>query len=91
MIGTMKGTGLTSTSLKEMLRRHVYLSDSTSAWTLGFSVYKTKYGDLFFHSGNNGDFTCSMAFNKDKKCGYVILTNNNRAGYIEDKILPLFK
>ncbi|MEO5888807.1 MAG: serine hydrolase [Ferruginibacter sp.] len=97
IIGIMNGKGLSTASLNEMLKRQVYLTnqdwidDSGEAWTLGFAVKKTKHGDLFSHSGNNGDFTCNMRFYKNLKCGFVILTNCNRSGDVNDKIAPIFR
>lgn len=81
MIGMMDCEELSSKSCKEMFSEVSDLPEEWDAdfWGLGIEITETKYGRMFSHSGDNGDFTCYSLFFEDTKDGYVYLTNSNLA------------
>ena len=92
MIGLINGQGLSKKSLAEMFKQQSKVPDWDDAdfWGLGINMKKTDYGTRYMHSGNNGDFTAYFIMYKDKKKGFVFMTNCNRAGDLFDKLEPFY-
>ncbi len=92
MIGLINGQGLSKKSLAEMFKQQSKVPDWDDAdfWGLGINMKKTDYGTRYMHSGNNGDFTAYFMMYKDKKKGFVFMTNCNRAGDLFDKLEPFY-
>ena len=53
---------------------------------LGLFFEKSPNGQVFRHSGNNGDFKCTFRYYDNSKKGYIILTNGNTGDFILDEI-----
>ena len=83
-------------SYQVMLKPAVQLTDSVQildngeAWGLGIAIKKTPWGPRYYHSGNNGDFTAYSVLYKDRKSGFVFLTNCNRAADLFEQLEPWF-
>jgi len=85
LIAIMKGRGLRKNSMDEMLKAQVQLPDDdnqrkysgATEWSLGFARIPSRYGTNLAHGGNNWGFSSSFLMNKEKKFGYVFLTNSN--------------
>ncbi len=92
MIGIMNGKGLSKNMIKEMFKEQTKVPDwkSTDAWGLGISMKKTKYGMRYMHSGDNGDFTAYFIMNREKKAGFIFLTNCEKARALFQKLEPYF-
>ncbi|WP_165439467.1 serine hydrolase domain-containing protein [Chryseobacterium phocaeense] len=92
MIGLMNEEGLSKKSAHEMFKVQSKVPDWDDAdyWGLGIGMKSTAYGMRYMHSGNNGDFTAYFIMYKDKKSGFVFLTNCNRAGDLFEKLEPYF-
>jgi CubicO group peptidase (beta-lactamase class C family) len=73
---------LTGASLKEMLRPQVK-RNGESSWALGWEINHTENGDFIRHGGGNPGFSCLMAWSRERKSGYVIMTNTEDIGYFE--------
>ena len=86
MVALMEGEGLKPALSDEMFKEQVQLpADSETrrltgetAWGLGIAIEPTPYGIHYEHGGNNGDFQSGMMFFRDKKLGYVFMTNSDR-------------
>lgn len=97
LIALMKHKGISKASLDEMLKEQVkvpkdndaYTIDGDRAWGLGIAIIPTKYGTIYEHGGNNGDFQSGFKYLKIKKTGYVFFTNCDN-GNIFNKNLTAF-
>lgn len=83
LIALMEHKGIGAASLDEMLREQVpvprdndiYLEEGYTAWGLGIAIRPTRYGTAYEHGGNNGDFQSGYSYLRDRKTGYVFMTN----------------
>lgn len=99
VIGLMNGTGLTQESHDELLSMqfrlpedHVFATSfGQKAWTLGLSLDSTAYGNIYGHGGNNGDFQSHFEFSRDKRLGYVFLTNSDVGERFNTKLKPFLR
>ena len=99
MIGLMNGVGLKKETYDELLSEqyrlpddHVFLTSfGQRAWALGFSIDSTAYGDVFGHGGNNGDFESHFEFSRDRKFGYVFLTNSDVGERFNTRLKPFLR
>lgn len=86
MVALMNGEGLTSALSEEMFKEQSQIPEDSetrkltgeTAWGLGIAIEPTPYGVRYEHGGNNGEFQSGMMFYKDKKLGYVFMTNSDR-------------
>ncbi|MGQ8336637.1 serine hydrolase domain-containing protein [Sunxiuqinia sp. A32] len=82
IIAVMNNVGLKKESYDDMLKEQVKIPDemrnkiSESGWGLGFAISNTNNGTTYSHGGNNLGYTSGFRFNKEKKIGYVFLTNS---------------
>lgn len=67
---------LNATSLKEMLRPQIRLTDSVW-WGLGWAIEHTKAGDIITHSGDNPGFKAMAAASLPRQAGFIIMTNGD--------------
>ncbi len=72
---------LSASSLREMVRPQIELSESLS-WGLGWEIQHTRAGDVISHGGENPGYQALVAASMRRKAGFVILTNGDR-GYDE--------
>ena len=85
MIAMMNEDGLDEASYDELFSTQWTLPDDhdfvvnydQSEWSLGFAIEPAPDGNIYAHGGNNGDFQSYFEFSKDKKMGYVFLSNSN--------------
>jgi CubicO group peptidase (beta-lactamase class C family) len=90
LIGVMDGKILSKASYDEMLRQQVRL-DSTArqshvgdtGWGLGFAIGPTAYGNEYSHGGNNWGYTGFFMLNREKRFGFVVLTNSDQMNAIK--------
>jgi CubicO group peptidase (beta-lactamase class C family) len=68
------GFRLNRASLKEMVRPHVKVDDSTS-WALGWQIRHTNNVNLIQHQGGHRGFQAFAAASVEGKSGYVVMTN----------------
>jgi CubicO group peptidase (beta-lactamase class C family) len=69
---------LSKATLDEMVRPQVKLTDSLS-WGLGWAIdHKKTAGDIISHSGDNPGFKTMTAASREKKNGFIIMTNGDR-------------
>ena len=94
LIGVMDNKVLTRASMDEMLRVQVQLDSAAgrnqpgvTAWGLGFAITPTPYGVDHSHGGNNWGYTGEFMMNKDKKFGFVVLTNTDQVNAIKQNVL----
>lgn len=89
LIAIMNNKGLKKESMEEMLKAQVEIpEDNNLRWDFGETEYSLGFGRKistdgvnFTHTGNNWGFSSSFMFNKEKKFGYVFLTNSNSCHY----------
>jgi CubicO group peptidase (beta-lactamase class C family) len=92
----INGDGLKKASFEELLTPAANPEgpngpdDNGHRWGLGIAAKSTPYGWCHMHSGNNGDFTGSFVFFKEKRCGFVFMTNCNRGGDLNARLEPYF-
>lgn len=86
LIALMKGKGLQKKTMDEMLKEQNHFAEDNdlletgqTGWCLGFSMKPTTHGIRYLHTGNNHDFQSYCAFYKEKKYGFVLFTNCNKA------------
>ena len=99
IIGLIEGEGLSRKSTEEMLKTqvklpadHPFVSNfDTPEWALGFGVDPTDYGRVLSHGGNNGDFQSYFEFQKERRFGYVFLTNSDRGDRLNARLKPLMR
>jgi CubicO group peptidase (beta-lactamase class C family) len=70
---------LSAGSLREMVRPQVKVTESMS-WGLGWTIERTKAGDIIAHSGDNPGYKAMAAVSMQRKAGFMIMTNGDR-GY----------
>jgi CubicO group peptidase (beta-lactamase class C family) len=68
---------LNATSLGEMLRSQIKVTDSLS-WGLGWAIEHTKAGDVIAHSGDNPGYKAMTAASLPRRAGFIIMTNGDR-------------
>lgn len=99
-LALLEGRGLSATRLADMLKPH---SERPADWRddgppptsgLGLFITQTPCGTSYGHGGRNGGpgsgyFTSNSAVYRDRKVGYVFLTNNDQALRF-DKALRVF-
>ena len=69
---------LTRASLEEMVRPQIKITDTLS-WGLGWAIVRQKSGgDIITHSGDNPGFKALTAASREKKTGFIIMTNGDR-------------
>lgn len=86
MVALMNGEGLSPELSEQMLKEQALIPEGSetrkltgqTAWGLGIAIEPTPYGLRYEHGGNNGGFQSGMMFFKDKKLGYVFMTNSDR-------------
>lgn len=69
-------------SLAEMLRPQVKLDpqtkiDGASSWALGWAVRERANGNCIVHSGGQAGFQCLTVASREKKSGFIIMTNSD--------------
>jgi CubicO group peptidase (beta-lactamase class C family) len=57
-----------------------------SYYGYGFVIDSTKYGTRYQHTGNNGIFTGGFMFFRERKLGFVILTNGDKGVLLDLKL-----
>ncbi len=70
---------LNASSLREMVRPQIRISDSLS-WGLGWEIQHTKAGDVISHGGENPGYEALVAASLRRKAGFIIFTNGDN-GY----------
>lgn len=86
MIAMIEGHGLSSEMTELFHAEHsrvpvdsdTHRASGVTAWSLGLGMEPTEYGTRYKHGGNNGDFQSGMMFFRDRKLGYVFLTNSDK-------------
>lgn len=86
MLALMGDSDLDPLLIEEMLKEQVEIPEDNptrqltgqTAWGLGIAIEPTAYGIRYEHGGNNGDFQSGMMFFREKKLGYVFMTNSDR-------------
>jgi CubicO group peptidase (beta-lactamase class C family) len=69
---------LSASSLKEMARPQVKITDSIS-WGVGWAIEPGKAGgDIISHSGDNPGFKALTAASVERKAAFIIMTNGDR-------------
>lgn len=97
MVAIMNNDGLTRDSANEFFSNQSVVPVDTTThkingvthWGLGIAIEPTPFGNRYEHGGNNGDFTSSMMLYREKKIGYVLLTNSENAQTLNAKIEKL--
>ncbi len=99
MISLMNETGLDAASFDTLFAQqyqlpedHVFVTNyDQRAWTLGFSEAPTPQGAMHGHGGNNGDFQSYFELSRDKKFGYVYLTNSDQGEQFNLVLRPFLR
>lgn len=85
LIAIMENRGLKTETYDEMLKENIKLKPDNElstilgvdSWALGFALTHSDKGLIYSHAGNNLGYTSRFAIIKDKKYGYVFLTNGD--------------
>lgn len=68
-------------SLVEMVRPHVKVpNDPNGSWALGWAVQHNDKGNIISHGGHNTGFHSFAGALRERKSGYVIMSNGDSAG-----------
>lgn len=86
--GTPDSPYLTQTSIDEMLRPQIKITQSLD-WGLGWGIEHTPNGDFFWHWGDVGTFKSFTVASQNLKTGIVILTNSENGLKICEEIVRL--
>lgn len=91
LVGLLNYTCLNQANTDSLLMRRVKVTDDDGNptgqyYAYGFVVDSTKYGDRYQHTGNNGSFTGGFMFMRNKKLGYVVLTNGDNGVLLDLKL-----
>lgn len=94
MQGLMDQKGLKAETYQDMFGLHTTIpregADKKEGreeyFGLGIWQEKTPYGMVFGHGGNNGDFKCQFKMYKDLKMGFVVFTNADTGGHLNDAL-----
>lgn len=79
---------LKKASVEEMLRPQVKTGDVYSrSWGLGWQIAHTDRGDVIQHGGDNPGFHCIAAASRERKSGFVIMTNSDSGPALLGKLL----
>ena len=80
---------VSGTSLQEMLRPQVKLTDTLS-WGLGWAIEQHPgMGDIISHSGDNPGFKTMTAASAHRRSAFIILTNGDRG--FDEVIRPVLR
>jgi CubicO group peptidase (beta-lactamase class C family)/GNAT superfamily N-acetyltransferase len=91
VIATLKGVGLNSKTMNEMLRPQIQVQEGSTnsienytgklsnsvSWSLGWGIQHTKMGDSFWHWGDNGGFHSFILGSKSRNNAILIFTNSS--------------
>ena len=99
MTALMDEEGLTGNSYRELLTSQTTLPTShnfvrnynQTEWALGLAMEQTPMGYVYSHGGNNGDFQAHFEFNKEKRTGYVFLTNCDQGEALNAELKPFLR
>jgi CubicO group peptidase (beta-lactamase class C family) len=93
MIALMDEKGLKKDSFGEMFKIHSTVDDWSDIdhWGLGIGIKETPYGTRYMHSGNNGDYHAYFIMYRERKSGWVFLTNSNRSDELFDSLESFFR
>lgn len=93
LIAMINGTGLQKATLDDMLKEQIHFSEDNellkygqTGWALGFAMRPTTSGVRYMHTGNNSGFQSYCCFYKEKKYGFVLFTNSEKAFELYEKI-----
>lgn len=94
LVAIIEGRGLSATRLADMLSPHSKTpaekgDGNPSASGLGLFIYESPCGTSYGHGGHNDGFTSQSSVYRDRKVGYVFLTNSEQAPAF-DKALRAF-
>ena len=80
---------LSTTSLHEMLRPQVKITDTLS-WGLGWAIEQhPEMGDIISHSGDNPGFKTMTGASVRRRSAFIIVTNSDQG--FEDAIRPVLR
>ena len=63
-----------------------YQHNGLRSWGLGIGMGPTPYGTRYEHGGNNGDFQSGFMVFKERRVGYVVVTNSDRGAELNDRL-----
>ena len=94
LVALMDGEGLSPASRDAMLSpqsrvpegSYDYEHNGLRSWGLGVGMGPTPYGTCYEHGGNNGGFQSGFAFFRDRRVGYVLMTNGDRGAELNDRV-----
>jgi CubicO group peptidase (beta-lactamase class C family) len=93
LMAIINETGLKKATYDEMLMEHVRFAEDNellkygqTGWALGFAMKPTPFGIRYQHTGNNSGFQSFCYFYKEKKTGFVLFTNSEKALELYEKI-----
>lgn len=88
--------GLKTETYNRMMRIHSTFPDNRretdhakEGMGLGIAISESKFGKMFYHSGNSGDFKCLFRVYEDLKMGFVVFTNSNTGNFLADDLALL--
>ena len=93
-IALLNREGLTEAMAQDMFTLHTLVPDEEKEFDseyqqghgLGLYLRESPFGNVFGHSGSNGDFKCLFEIYDDLKMGYVIMTNSDTGDLLNDKM-----
>ena len=75
------GFRLNKESLEEMVRPHVKVpNDPNGSWALGWAIQHNDKGNVISHGGHNTGFHSFAGALRERRSGYVIMSNGDSAG-----------
>ncbi len=100
LIGVMDGRGLNAENVDSLLQPRVRITENDTAsindyglpmyYGYGFVIDSSASGMRYQHAGNNGNFTGGFMFSRNKKIGYVILTNGDKGVLLDLDLARIF-
>jgi CubicO group peptidase (beta-lactamase class C family) len=83
---------LEGSTLRQMLTPQIEVPAPVKAsWALGWQIWHLDPGDLVLHGGDDEGWHCESAFSRERKTGFVILTNGENGYHMifDDLLKPL--
>ena len=95
LMALAEGTGLSSTSLQEMLHEQVLVEEKPEIkgsvhWGLGVGLQETSAGKEFWHWGDNGTFKAYFTVSPEQKKGMVYFANSQNGLSFTPELVQLY-
>ncbi len=85
VLNIINGQDINKNTILDFLRPQISLGNGVS-WSSGFGIDSTMFGDMFWHTGDIGNYRHFFIANKKEKYGLIYLTNSHNGLRIANEL-----